>query len=812
MKISYNWLKDYLDFSIEPNALAEIFTNTGLEVEGIEVFESIKGSLNDIVVGEVKECVKHPNADKLFVATVDTGEQEPAQIVCGAPNVAKGQKVLVAKSGTSLYVQDKPLKIKKTKIRGEISEGMICSEDEVGLGEDHTGIVVLPEEAVPGTPAAEYFNIEQDTVFEIGLTPNRIDGASHIGAARDLAAFLSLEFDEHRVKIPSVDPFGPDDNSLHIPVEIKNKDACRRYAGLTMSGLKVGPSPAWLQNRLRSIGLAPINNIVDITNYVLHETGQPLHAFDTDKISGNKIIVRTLPENTEFVTLDEEKWKLSSEDLMICDTEKGMCIGGVFGGLHSGVTEKTTSIFLESAWFDPVYIRKTSKRHALNTDASFRFERGADPNMTLYALKRAALLIREIAGGKISSEIVDEYPGPHEPVLVNLRFRQVQRLIGKYIDPDTIEGILRSLDFRILKKNEKQLKVEVPPYRVDVTREADVIEEILRIYGYNKVEVPPRMLTTLVPQPFPDNEKYTRTISAMLVSQGFNEIMNNSLSSVWYYKNEKDNVRLTNPLSSDLEVMRENLLYGGLETILYNINRKNSDLKLFEFGNVYRLSGNDNKEPLAGYRERTHLALFLTGKKTPPHWRIEQRDSDLYTLKSYVELIHQRIGLDPREIEWETCADERFLKSICIRWKNMETGKMGSVHPETCKMFDLEEEVYFSELFWNKLLETGAGHEVSYSQVPRFMQVRRDLSMELDRNILFKDIEKLAHQTEKKLLKRVVLFDVYKGEHIAENKKSYAITFVLLDENKTLTDKEIDRVMNNLQSAFERKLDARIRK
>ena len=658
MKISYNWLKDYLNIDMPPKDLAEVLTNTGLEVEGLEEFISIKGGMEGLVVGEVLTCKPHPNADKLSLTTVNIGGDDVLPIVCGAPNVAAGQKVIVATVGTTLYMKDQSFVIKKSKIRGEVSEGMICAEDEIGIGEDHEGTIVLDPAAKVGTPASEYFNIERDDVFEIGLTPNRIDGASHIGAARDIAAALRSEISVE-LKKPKLDGFSIDNNELYIPVELNVNDACIRYSGISIKNVEIKDSPDWLQNRLKAIGLKPINNIVDITNFVLHETGQPLHAFDADKISGGKVIVKTLPEKTKFTCLDEEDRELSEKDLMICNTLEGMCIAGVFGGLESGVTANTKNVFLESACFNPVWVRKTAKRHGLNTDSSFRFERGTDPNGTLFALKRAAMLIREIAGGKISSEIIDIYPNKVNPYPVRLDWANLDRLIGVQIPRDSVKEILSSLDITISQEDQSGLNLDVATYRVDVTREADVIEEILRIYGYNTIGLHDEVYSTLSYSKKPDPDQLENLISEQLVAVGFLEMMANSLSRSAYYENskafnEKETVRLVNPLSNDLGVMRQSLIFGGMEALASNIKHRNESLKLFEFGNTYRVNPDSNQFSTDAYKENRSLMLILTGKKTREHWSIKQTESDFYQLKANVNNVLIRMGFDLDQIEIES--------------------------------------------------------------------------------------------------------------------------------------------------------------
>ncbi len=811
MKISYNWLKNYVNTDLTAEEVAKILTNTGLEVEGIEQFESVKGGLDGLVIGKVTSCKKHPNADKLSVTTVDVGTGKELPIVCGAPNVAEGQKVVVATVGTTLYSGDEEFKIKKAKMRGEPSEGMICAEDEIGLGTSHDGIMVLENSAVTGTPAREYFNIETDTVFEIGLTPNRIDGASHIGTARDLAAILKTEL----VK-PSVKEFKADNHNLPIEIIVEDKNACPRYTGVTVTNVKVNPSPEWLQNRLKAIGLNPINNIVDISNFVLHETGQPLHFFDADKVEGNKVIIKMLPEGTPFITLDEVERKLSSQDLMICNANNGMCIAGVFGGIKSGVTENTKNIFIESAHFNPVYVRKTAKRHDLHTDASFRFERGSDPNNTKYALKRAALLLKEIAGGEISSEIVDIYPDPVSDYKVELTFKNMKRLIGKEIEKEVVKDILESLDIKIINENDEKLGLEVPTYRVDVRREADVIEEVLRIYGYNNIEISEHVNSSLSYSPKPDKEKIQNNISDMLTANGFNEIMCNSLTKADYY-NELESykadklVKIFNPLSNDLNVMRQTLLFGGLESIIYNRNRRNQDLKLYEFGNCYYLNGSESEEPLEKYDEEKHLALFITGNKTEENWIIKEEPTSFFTLKTHVENILDRLGFDLNQITSEEYSSDILTEGLKLEFNQKELVHFGILNKKLLKSFDIDTNVYFAEFAWDNVIKLSAKNNIRYTEVSKYPEVRRDLALLLDKPVKFSNIKELAYKTERKLLKKVSLFDVFEGEKLEANKKSYAVSFILQDENKTLTDKQIDKIINNFIRVFEKELNAQIR-
>ncbi|HKL08217.1 MAG TPA: phenylalanine--tRNA ligase subunit beta [Bacteroidales bacterium] len=815
MKISYNWLKNYIDTDLSPSEAAKILTNTGLEVEGIEHFESVKGGLKGLVIGKVTSCKKHPNADKLSITTVDIGEGKELPIVCGAPNVAEGQKVVVAKVGTILYFGEDELKIKKAKIRGEVSEGMICAEDEIGLGTSHEGIMVLDNSAKVGTPANQYFEIETDTIFEIGLTPNRIDGASHIGTARDLAAYLNLK-EKTGIKKPSVEHFETDNNNLPIDIEIENTEACPRYTGITVSNINVGQSPVWLQNKLKAIGLNPINNLVDISNFVLHETGQPLHFFDADKIEGNKVIIKTLRKGSVFTTLDEKERKLSADDLMICNQKEGMCIAGVFGGIKSGVTENTKNIFIESAFFNPVYIRKTAKRHGLHTDASFRFERGADPNNTIYPLKRAALLIKEMGGGEISSNIVDIYPNPVKSCTIELTLKNLQRLTGKEIEKDIVKKILESLDIKITHEKEELLTLEIPTYRVDVTREADVIEEILRIYGYNNIEISEHVNSSISYSQKPDKEKIQNLISETLTANGFHEIMCNSLTKAEYYTHLKSYpadhlVPIFNPLSNDLNVMRQTLLFGGLESIAHNINRRNPDLKLYEFGNCYYKKKTESENPLKKFNENRQTALFITGNKTPESWVNKQEPTTFFYLKSFVENIVEKLGIDLNQIQQNGVKKDIFTDGLNYSLNNQILVDFGFVKKKILKTFDIDVPVYYAEFNWDNLLKATAKHNIRFTEIPKYPEVRRDLALLIDKEVQFSQIKELAYKTEKKLLKQVSLFDVFEGEKLGKHKKSYAVSFILQDENKTLTDKQIDKIMNNFIRVFEKETGAQIR-
>lgn len=815
MKISYNWLKQYIPLDLPPGEVSDILTNIGLEVEGLETFQSVKGGLEGVVIGEVLSCEKHPNADKLTLCKVNLGAGETVQIVCGAPNVAAGQKVPVATVGSTLYPDDTGFTLKKTKIRGELSMGMICAEDELGLGTSHEGILVLDPTAVPGSPAAEYFKIETDAVFEIGLTPNRIDGASHLGVARDLAAYLKQNTNIE-VSKPSLEGFLIDNTELTIPVEIEEPAGCKRYSGLTLKGVNVKESPTWLQNRLRSIGQTPINNVVDITNFVLHETGQPLHAFDAAEITGNKVVVKTMPAGTTFVTLDEQERKLQGSDLMICNAEDGMCIAGVFGGIKSGVSETTRDLFLESACFDPVYIRKTAKHHILNTDASFRFERGSDPNNTVWALKRAAILIKEIAGGSISSELVDVYPEPVEDFRVKISFAHVNRLIGNEIEPPAIRSILESLEIVVEQEDALGMVLRVPPYRVDVQREADVVEEILRIYGFNRVEIGSGLRSTLSYSDKPDKEKVINMCSDLLTARGFYEMKSNSLTPASYYDSEEkqdaEAVRLFNPLSQDLALMRKNLLYGGLEAIAYNINRKNSDLKLYEFGSCYfQHQDKDGDHILDRFDEQLRLGIFISGNSQTNNWIQKEEASSFYILKSQVESILVKLGIDLFSLETRGSENPAYSEGQVYLLNGAALVEFGTIPGSLLKKFDIDQQVFAAEFNWDLVLSLLTSHKILFTPLPRFQVVIRDFSMILDKQVTFESLRMLAFKTERKLLKKVSLFDVYDGDKIEKGKKSYALSFTLLDENKTLTDKQIDKTMLNMARAFKREFGAVIR-
>ena len=817
MKISYNWLKDYLKFDIEPDQLSVILTSIGLEVDGMEKWESVKGGLKGVVVGEVLTCEKHSDSDHLSVTTVDIGTGDPLSIVCGAPNVAAGQKVLVATVGTMIYMGNDSFQIKKSKIRGAVSEGMICAEDELGLGTLHDGIMVLDPTAKVGTQGATYCDIVVDYVYEIGLTPNRIDCGSHFGVARDLAAFLSINNGSiSMAEKPSVESFKVDNKKNPYEVVIENTEACPRYTGLTISGINVGESPEWLKNKLKAVGLNPINNVVDITNFVQFETGQPLHSFDADKIAGKKVIVKNLPDGTKFVTLDGVERTLSGKDIMICDVNEGMCIGGVFGGEKSGVTGSTVNIFLESAYFNPVTIRKTSKRHGIKTDSSFRFERGVDHEATTYALKRAAMLIKELGGGTISSEIVDIYPKKIEKAKVEIFYRNVDRLIGKTIEISTIKDILLLMDFVVLEDNNDGLLLEVPGYRVDVTCEADVIEEILRIYGYNNVEIDDNVHSILYYTEKPDNESVVNTVSDMLSSNGFAEIMCNSLNPASFYENEPFDknslVLLSNPLSSDLNAMRQSLLYGGLNSVARNINHQNADIKLYEFGNCYSVRKREGEIPLAkDYIQNQSLDMFISGNVSRKRWNSEEIASNFFHLKTAVDMVLNRIGLITERIKTGDCLKGYYTEAISYLYNDKPIADMGRVSKSFMKIFDIEQDVYYAHIEWDTVMKIIRKNRVGFSELPKYPWVRRDLALLIDRGVRFEQVRDIAVKTERHLLRNVDLFDVYESESLGENKKSYAVSFILRDDNNTLTDKNIDKIMNNFVSAFERELGAKIR-
>ncbi len=822
MKISYKWLKEYINISLPPVEVARILTDCGLEVEAIEEFESIKGGLKGIIIGHVLSTQQHPNADKLTCCKVDIGEGKVLDIVCGAPNVAVGQRVPVATIGTVLYNGEESFTIKAGKLRGEPSNGMICAEDELGLGNSHAGIMVLNENAKVGSAAAEYFNLESDTIFEVAITPNRADATSHIGVARDLVAAINNRETQHDkvfLSRPSVEDFKVGNQSLLISVSILNPEACPRYSGLTISGIEVKESPEWLQNRLKAVGLRPINNIVDCTNYVLMETGQPLHAFDAAYVAGNQVIVKKMPAGTKFVTLDEVERSLDADDLMICNSEEPMCIAGVFGGAKSGVTENTKAIFLESAYFDGTHVRKTSKLHNLKTDASFRFERGADPNMTIYALKRAALLIQGLAGGIISSEIVDVYPEVIKNIEIEVSYNRINTLIGKHIEQQTIKNILTSLEIGILSQTDEVLLLSVPPFKVDVTREADIVEEILRIYGYNNIDFSDSLKSSLSYSRKPDPEKLQQKLADFLSNNGFNEILTNSLtSSAYYEKSEAFSyekcVKILNPLSSELGVMRQTLLYSGLESISHNLNRRKSDLKFYEFGNVYQYNSAqaESKDVTRKYIENKKLSVYVTGSQQAESWYMPERGADHHFLKSLLFSVLRKTGIALNKLVATEVDTTVFAEGESFSISNKHLLSIGKLNAATLKQFDIKQDVFYAEVDWNTLLREVKPDSVKFSEISRFPEVRRDLALLLDKSVKFIDIETLAYKNSKGMLRSVNLFDVYEGEKIESGKKSYAVSFILQDDHKTLNDNDIEKFMKRLSEVFEKELGAVIRK
>ena len=820
MNISYNWLKDYLDFDLQPDEVAAALTSIGLETGGVEEVQTIKGGLEGLVIGEVLTCEEHPNSDHLHITTVNVGGAEPLQIVCGAPNVAAGQKVVVAVNGTKLYDGDECFTIKRSKIRGVESNGMICAEDEIGIGTDHAGIIVLPADAVVGTPAKEYYNVKSDYVLEVDITPNRVDATSHFGVARDLAAYMKQNGKPANLKRPSVDAFKIDDEVPAIEVVVENKEACLRYSGITIKNVTVKESPEWLQNRLKVIGLRPINNVVDITNYILHGVGQPLHSFDADKIKGNKVVVRSATEGAKFVTLDGVERTLTDRDLMICNVEEPMCIAGVFGGLDSGVTEQTKNVFLESATFHPTWIRKTARRFGLNTDASFRYERGLDPNQTVEVMKRAALLIQEVAGGTITGAIQDIYPVPVAPYRVELTYDKVNTLIGKVIPVETVKSILESLEMKIVSETAEGLVIDVPVYRIDVQRDVDVIEDILRIYGYNNVEFSDNVKSNLSYQtPTDRSYKLQNLISEQLCGCGFNEILNNSLTRSAYYDNLSTYpvshcVMLMNPLSADLNCMRQTLLFGGLESVEHNAKRKNGNIRFFEFGNCYDYNIDHKKEgeTLAEFSEDYRLGLWVSGSRVDNNWAHPNEKSSVYELKAYVENILVRLGVNLQKVIFGNLANDIYSAGLSITTSSgRQLGTMGIVSPKICKELDIETDVYYAELSWTLLMKEIKKSKVTFSEISKFPAVKRDLALLLEKNVQFAEIEKIATESERKLLKDVALFDVYEGKNLPAGKKSYAVSFYLQDEGKTLNDKQIDAIMKKIQTNLEQKLGAQLR-
>ena len=821
MNISYKWLKEYVDFSLSPQEVADALTSCGLEVDALEEVQSIKGGLKGLYVGKVLTCDVHPNSDHLHVTTVDLGRETPSQIVCGAPNVAAGQKVIVADLGCVLYDGDKEFVIKKSKLRGVESNGMICAEDEIGVGTSHDGIIVLPEDAPVGQPAAEYYNLESDWIIEIDITANRADALSHYGVARDLYAWLCRNGYETSLHRPSCDAFSVDNNDLPIEVTIENTDACKRYACVSITGCEVKESPDWLKNKLNVIGLRPINNIVDITNYIMMAYGQPLHCFDADMVDGRHIIVKDHNEGKKFITLDGEEHTLGEHDLAICNVNEPMCIAGVFGGKGSGTYDSTTNVVLESAYFHPTWIRKSARRHGLSTDASFRFERGIDPNGTIYALKQAAIMCKELAGGKVSMEIRDEYPTKMENAKVSLKYDYVDNLIGKKIGNDTIKAIVESLEMKVVAENAEGLELEVPAYRVDVQRPCDVIEDILRIYGYNNVEIPTQLKSSLVlPEEEDRKHKLENIIGEQLVGCGFNEILNNSLTKTAYYTglnaySEETTVKVLNPLSADLGVMRQTLLFGGLESIVRNANRKNPNLKFFEFGNCYHFDAAKAEscdEPIRAYREETHLGLWVTGKRVEGSWAHPDEETTFYELKAYVENILRRIGMPQGMLVMEKSDNNIFDKGLVMKNRGGKVFvEMGVVCRKLQKQADIDRPVFYADLNWDALVKGVRKNVVTFKEISKFPSVSRDLALLLDNNVEFEQIERIARQTEKKLLKKVELFDVYQGKNLPEGKKSYAVNFILQDEQKTLNDKQIDAIMTKLIANLKKQLGAELR-
>lgn len=820
MNISYKWLKEYVDFSLTPQQVADALTSEGLEVDSLEEVPAIRGGLKGIVVGEVLECDPHPDSDHMHVCSVNLGEKEPVQIVCGASNIAKGQKVMVATIGCVLYDGDKEFKIKKSRLRGIDSYGMICAEDEIGVGKDHNGIIVLPQDTKPGTPAAEYYNLESDYVIEIDITPNRADACSHYGVARDLYAWLVRNGYETSIHRPSVDDFKIDNEDLNINIEVENSEACPRYCAITVKDCEVKESPEWLKTKLETIGLRSINNIVDITNYIMMAYGQPLHCFDADMIKGNKVVVRTMPEGTPFVTLDGMEHKLSEKDLAICNAEEPMCIAGVFGGKGSGTYDTTKDVLFESAYFNPTWIRKSARRHGLSTDASFRFERGIDPNGQIYALKQAAMLAKELAGGKISMSIKDVRKEEVKDFIVDLDYECAFNLMGKVIDKNIIKEIVTSLEMKILEDSDNGLKLAVPPYRVDVTRPCDVVEDILRIYGYNNVEIPTSINSTLTIEGEEDrSHKLRDLVSEQLVGYGFNEVMNNSLTKTSYYETLENlslnkAVKIMNPLSSDLGVMRQTLLFGGLENIKRNLNRKIEDLRFFEFGNCYHYDASKlSDNHMTAYSEELHLGMWLAGKREHNSWIKENEKTSIYELKAHVENVFRRLGVQAQALNISENA-ESDLMSVTLKYtahNGKDIAVMGIVKHGILQKFDISGDVFFADINWTNLMKLTRKNKVVYSKLSKFPPVSRDLALLVKSDIKFADIERIARSTEKKLLKSVELFDVYEGKNIGEGMKSYAVNFILEDSEKTLTDERTDKVMKNIMNNLAREIGAQQR-
>ena len=820
MEISYKWLKEYVDFDLTPQETADVLTSCGLEVDSLEEVQTIKGGLKGLYVGKVLTCEMHPNSDHLHITTVDLGKGEPQQIVCGAPNVAAGQKVIVADLGCVLYDGDKEFVIKKSKLRGVESNGMICAEDEIGVGTSHDGIIVLPEDAPVGQPAAEYYHLESDWVIEIDITANRSDALSHWGVARDLYAWLKRNGYNTSLHRPDCSEFTVDNTNLPIDVEIENTEACKRYACVSITGCEVKESPEWLQDKLKVIGLRPINNIVDITNYVMMAYGQPMHCFDADMVKGNKIVVRTQPEGTKFVTLDGEEHTLGEHDLSICNAEEPMCIAGIFGGKGSGTYDTTTNVVLESAYFHPTWIRKSARRHGLSTDASYRFERGIDPNGIIYALKQAAILCKQLAGGKVSMEIKDVYPTPIADARVQLDYEYVDRLIGKKIGNDMIRSIVESLDMKVISETDTGLELDVPAYRVDVQRPCDVVEDILRIYGYNNVEIPTQLKSSLTI--LGDEDKayhHQNVISEQLVGCGFREILNNSLTKTAYYTElnhytEDTTVKVMNPLSSDLGVMRQTLLFGGLESICRNVNHKMPNLRFFEFGNCYHFSPEkkNDEDPIKAYTEEMHLGMWLTGKRVEGSWAHADEQSTFYELKAYVMNIFTRLGVNPGIVVAEKSDNNVFGKALALKARSGKLlCEMGTVSHKLLKKMDIDQDVFYADINWNNIMRAIKKNETLYHDISKFPSVSRDLALLIDKSVEFEQIEQIARQTEKKLLKSVELFDVYEGKNLPEGKKSYAVNFILQDETKTLNDKQIEAIMTKLINNLKQKLGAELR-
>ena len=820
MEISYKWLKEYVDFDLTPQETADALTSCGLEVDALEEVQTIKGGLKGLYVGKVLTCEMHPNSDHLHITTVDLGKGEPQQIVCGAPNVAAGQKVIVADLGCVLYDGDKEFVIKKSKLRGVESNGMICAEDEIGVGTSHDGIIVLPEDAPVGQPAAEYYHLESDWVIEIDITANRSDALSHWGVARDLYAWLKRNGHNTSLHRPDCSEFTVDNTNLPIDVEIENTEACKRYACVSITGCEVKESPEWLQDKLKVIGLRPINNIVDITNYVMMAYGQPMHCFDADMVKGNKIVVRTQPEGTKFVTLDGEEHTLGEHDLSICNAEEPMCIAGIFGGKGSGTYDTTTNVVLESAYFHPTWIRKSARRHGLSTDASYRFERGIDPNGIIYALKQAAILCKQLAGGKVSMEIKDVYPTPIADARVQLDYEYVDRLIGKKIGNDMIRSIVESLEMKVVSETDTGLELDVPAYRVDVQRPCDVVEDILRIYGYNNVEIPTQLKSSLTI--LGDEDKayhHQNVISEQLVGCGFREILNNSLTKTAYYTElnhytEDTTVKVMNPLSSDLGVMRQTLLFGGLESICRNVNHKMPNLRFFEFGNCYHFSPekNNDEDPIKAYTEEMHLGMWLTGKRVEGSWAHADEQSNFYELKAYVMNIFTRLGVNPGIVVAEKSDNNVFGKALALKARSGKLlCEMGTVSHKLLKKMDIDQDVFYADINWNNIMRAIKKNETLYHDISKFPSVSRDLALLIDKSVEFEQIEQIARQTEKKLLKSVELFDVYEGKNLPEGKKSYAVNFILQDETKTLNDKQIEAIMTKLINNLKQKLGAELR-